>query len=110
MKSHEFTLINQASIDPSSYLFSIWVDTLGFSKVAACMVTEAGTVSALDIAWSHDGSTVHGKEFNILAESSELNRTIQTETKARFISLIPKNRDASLAKNFTIYILLKEGR
>ena len=73
---------------------SAWVDCSGFSEVAFTLLNDAGTNTAVDVHWSHDGVAQHGYE-QLLAVANQQRRAGQVPIKAKYVRFRVMNTDAS---------------
>lgn len=85
---------NAVTIAASGYSTGAWIDAGNFDKVAVTLVNDAQTTSAVNVAWSHDGSVVHANENNILSGTNN-QKTAITDVKARYFRLVVTNGDTA---------------
>jgi hypothetical protein len=83
-----------------------WIDTDGFDKVALTMLNDANATCSMDLFWSHDQSTIQGKEVAALSSSAVRERAGVVDTKARYMKVVVVNGDAA-PHVFSSWIYLK---
>lgn len=90
IQTHSATVITPSTTSVQSS----WMDCNGFDKVAITLLNDAATSSDSSISWSHDGSTVQGKE-TVLASASQKERCGVVDIKARYAKVSVTNFDAA---------------
>lgn len=85
---------NGVTIAPSSSNDSVFIDTLGFDKIAVTVLNNASTTSAVTIKWSHDGATVVADDSLNITNTANRKAGI-TDTKARYAQVSITNSDTA---------------
>lgn len=86
---------NAVNIGPSSNSASAWIDCNGFDQINVTMLNDASTNSKVSIHWSHDGTNLHGQDFEILPQNSLKERVVRTGVKARYARIVVINTDTA---------------
>lgn len=71
---------------------SNWLRCEGYENMAITLTNDASTFSDIEVWWSHDGSTVHSKNPNLLI-STDQDKSTQVSTKAVWGKVVLINED-----------------
>lgn len=96
---------NNESVAASSSSVSEWIDVDGYNEVGIVFANDTSTNSLVNVGWSNDGTSTHGRE-ELLTTSSSKFRSASTKTKAKYIRLEPYNGD-SASHSMTLWAYLK---
>lgn len=99
-------IVDNVAVPPSDYRESIWIPVTGYTKLGLNMTQTGVFETAMDLAWSHDGVNVHGKDLNFIPSASTLQKAGVTDIKAPYVRVIVKNTNATNSNNMTAYTYL----
>lgn len=100
-------IIEGVSVNLDSYYESGWIDVQGFNQVGFAIKNDGATSSAMDLDWSYDGKTAHGKDLYVIPSAETVLRAGHTDIKAPYMRVIVKNRDKLAPHVMSAYAYLK---
>jgi hypothetical protein len=85
---------NAVSVGASSSSNSSWIDCDGFTDLAITLKNDAVTTAVVDIDWSHDGTTQHGRDISSpIPSGTGIVRSATTPIKGRYARISVFNGD-----------------
>jgi hypothetical protein len=85
---------NAVSISATSWSNSnAWLDCSGFEKIAVTFKHEATISTTIEMQWSNDGATHHGRETSFTGTA--IDGVAVVEVKARYFRISIRNGDAA---------------
>jgi hypothetical protein len=89
-----------------SFGTATWIDCDGFSEIAITFLNSGATASVIDVDWSNDNATLHGRDSALLPSATQQWRTGETKVKARYCRLnVFNGHTAPITAN--VWVLLK---
>jgi hypothetical protein len=90
-----------------------WIDCDGFDKVAINSMNDGSTDHNAEIAWSHDQSTIIGRDATVFTgttptiTATQKEKSVEIGVKARYLKMNVKNNDGTNPHTISAWIMLK---